>query len=149
MEIAIRQMREADLDVVSDLVMLANPHVVKEKYRKLILDVFKANPDLFFVAVVGGTVVGYAQAEVRGDRADLNDIAVAEDNQRRGIGRQLLLTVLDAVKAKGAKILLAEVHHKCASAIPFYYAHGFRISGSVQDYFGAGHDAVIVKLVFQ
>ena len=42
-------MRETDLDVVSHLVMLANPHAVKEKYRKLILDMFKANPDLFFV----------------------------------------------------------------------------------------------------
>jgi ribosomal-protein-alanine N-acetyltransferase len=101
------------------------------------------------VAVDGGTVVGYAQAEVRGDRAILQDIAVAEDHQRRGIGRKLLLKALDTVKAKGARIVLAEVHYKCASAIPFYYAHGFRISGSSQDYFGLGHDAVIVKLVFQ
>ena len=39
----------------------------------------------------------------------------------------------------------AEVHYKCASAIPFYYKHGFRMVGFSQNYFGLGHDAMILQ----
>ena len=142
-------MRKSDLDVVSELAMLANPHAVKEKYYKHILDELKENPELSFVAVEDGKVVGYAQAQVYKGKAILEDIAVAEKQQRRGIGKHLLERELKALKSKGAKIVLAEVHYKCASAIPFYYKHGFRITGFVQDYFGVGHDTIILKLTFQ
>ena len=142
-------MRKSDLDVVSELAMLANPHAVKEKYYKHILDELKENPELSFVAVEDGKVVGYAQAQVYKGKAILEDIAVAEEQQRRGIGKHLLEREFKALKSKGAKIVLAEVHYKCASAIPFYYKHGFRITGFVQDYFGVGHDAIILKLIFQ
>ena len=57
-------MRKSDLDVVSELSMLADPHAVKEKYYKHILDELKENPELSFVAVEDGKVVGYAQAQV-------------------------------------------------------------------------------------
>lgn len=149
-KITIRKMRESDLAVVSELAMLANPHATKEKYVKHILDELKENPDLSFVAVENGEkVVGYAQADVRDSEGILEDIAVAENYQRRGIGKLLLNTVLKALKRRGATIVLAEVHYKCAYAIPFYYRHGFRISGCVQDFFGIEHDAIILKLVLQ
>ena len=69
--------------------------------------------------------------------------------QKKGIGKQLLSKEAMVLKQKGARIMLAEVHYKCASAIPFYYKHDFRVSGFGQDYFGIGHDAVILKKVLQ
>jgi len=57
----------------------------------------------------------------------------------------LLKEELKALRLRGAKIIIAEVHYKCASAIPFYYKHKFRIIGSIQDHFGIGHDAIILK----
>ncbi len=148
-KIVIRKMRRSDLNIVSELAMLANPFTTKEKYRKHLLDELKENPDLSLVAVENGRVVGYVQAEVHNDKAMLEDIAVAKEHQGKGIGKLLLDKELKALKRKGAKIVLAEVHYKCASAIPFYYKHNFRIIGFVQDYFGIGHDTIILKLVLQ
>ena len=50
-------MREEDLETVSELAMLANPHAAKEKYREHVVDELKENPDLSFVAVSNGRVV--------------------------------------------------------------------------------------------
>jgi len=148
-KIVIRKMRRSDLNIVSELAMLANPFTTKEKYCKHILDELKENPDLSFVAVENGRVVGYVQAEVRNDQAVLEDIAVAKEYQGKGIGKRLLGKELKALKRKGAGMVRAEVHYKCASAIPFYYKYNFRITGFVQDYFGIGHDTIILKLVLQ
>ncbi len=142
-------MRRSDLNTVSELAMLANPHATKEKYSKHILDELRENPDLSFVAVENGKVVGHVQADIHNDEAVLEDIAVAKECQVKGIGKRLLNKELKALKRKGAKIVLAEVHYKCASAIPFYYKHNFRITGFVQDLFGIGHDTIILKLVLQ
>jgi ribosomal protein S18 acetylase RimI-like enzyme len=147
-KITIRKMRKDDLPVVSDLAMLANPHATKEKYVKLLAGLLKVNPDLSFVATDSEKVIGYAQAEMRGnDQAILEDIAVREEHQRRRVGTQLLARTVKALERKGARMVFAEVHYKCAAAIPFYYRHGFRISGFGQDYFGISHDAIVLKLM--
>lgn len=146
-DIVIRPMRENDLEVISELAMLANPQAKKEEYRKFIIDELKENPDLSFAAVDGERVVGYVQGDIRGSMATLEDLAVAEEYQGKGIGTQLLSVELEALRKKGSKAVLAEVHYKNAQAIPFYYKHGFRISGCCQDLFGMGHDAIILKLI--
>lgn len=147
--VGVRRMREKDITAILDLAMLANPHAVKEKYAESILEVLRRNSALSFVAIEGGKVVGYAQADIHGSMGVLEDIAVVPNYQRRGIGKLLLENVLEALKNKGVKLVQAEVHYNCASAIPFYYKHGFRITGFVQDFFGIGHDAIILKLVLQ
>jgi len=145
--IVIRPMHESDLKVVSELVMLANPHAAKEKYREHIADELRENPDLSFVAVDSEKVVGYVQGDTRGPMTTLEDLAVDKDYRGKEIGKQLLRVELGALKKKRSKIVVAEVHYQNAQAIPFYYKHGFRISGCLQDYFGVGHDAIILKLV--
>ncbi len=62
-KVFIRKMSELDLAEVSELAPLANPHAVREEYRKHIIEVLKENPDLSFVAVADGKVIGYVQAE--------------------------------------------------------------------------------------
>lgn len=148
-KMTIRQMVESDLDVVSELAMLANPFAVKEKYRNHLSDELRENPDLSFVATVNGRVVGYVQADVHNATSLLEDIAIAKEHQMKGLGRALLEKVLTILRNNKTKIVFAEVHHKCSSAIPFYYRFGFRISGCGQDHFGVGHDAIILKLYLE
>lgn len=145
--VVIRSMCEDDLETASDLAMLANPHAEKEKYREHIIHELRDNPDLSFVAVSGEKVVGYVQGDIRGFTATLEDLAVSEKHQKQGIGTQLLSAELKAMKKRQSKIVIAEVHYKNADAIPFYYKHGFRLSGCAQDFFGIGHDAIILKLI--
>lgn len=141
-------MHEHDLPVVSILAMLANPFTTKEKYYKHLVEEFSEFPELSYVATINGDVVGYVQAHERAhhkQEALLDDIAVAVEHQRKGIGTLLLNNEIDILKQKECKTLSAEVHYKCASAIPFYYEHGFRIVGFDQDHFGIGHDAIILQ----
>jgi len=145
--VKIRPMKKEDIEAVSELAMLANPFADKEAYKKHLLDELELNPELSIVAVnEKDEVIGYAQADVHGKMAVLEDIAVSKDWQRKGVGRKLLEKEIEMLKKKGAKIVKAEVHYKCAYAIPFYYKFGFRIVGFEQDYFGIGHDAIILKL---
>ena len=145
--VKIRPMRKEDIEAVSELAMLANPFADKETYKKHLLDELELNPELSIVAVnEKDEVIGYAQADVHGKMAVLEDIAVSRDWQRKGVGRKLLEKEIEMLKEKGVKIVRAEVHYKCAEAIPFYYRFGFRISGFEQDYFGIGQDAIILKL---
>lgn len=140
-------MGEDDLKIVSELAMLANPHAEKKKYREFIIDELRSNPDLSFVAIDGEKVVGYVQGDIRGALAALEDLAVAEAYHGKGIGSQLLSVELEALKKRRAKVVISEVHYKNARAIPFYYRHGFRLSGCAQDFFGMGHDVIILKLI--
>jgi ribosomal protein S18 acetylase RimI-like enzyme len=146
-KIFIRKMRREDLAVVSELAMLANPHATKKKYSKHLMEELRENPDLSFVAVDNEKIIGYVQADLCNDEAVLEDIVVDKEYQGKGIGKILLNKELKVLKQKKVKVVLAEVHYKCASAIPFYYKHNFRISGFRRDYFGEGHDAIILKLV--
>ncbi|MCK4222903.1 GNAT family N-acetyltransferase [Candidatus Bathyarchaeota archaeon] len=145
----IRRMKEGDLDVVSDLAMLANPFAEKSKYRRHLEEELEDNSDLAFVAVKTGRVVGYVMGDVHGSRGTLEDIAVERDMQHRGIGNLLLKAELEALTKRNPKIIVAEVHYKCSSAIPFYYKHGFRISGVCRNFFGMKHDAIMLELLIQ
>jgi ribosomal-protein-alanine N-acetyltransferase len=145
-KVFIKRMVECDLAEVSELALLANPHAVKEEYKRHLDDLLKNQPDLSFVAVRDKRVIGYVQAAIHGAMAVIEDIAVNEEFQGRGVGEKLLKKELQVLKRKNVKLVFAEVHFKCASAIPFYYKFGFRISGFQQDYFGIGHDAIILKL---
>jgi len=148
--VKIRRMNENDVDFVAQLAILANPYVDASSYRGHIVEELREYPDLSFVAEnEEGMILGYVQGEVHGDIGLLEDLAVSESHQGRGIGTLLLKREIEAMKGKGAKIIRAEVHYKCAGAIPFYYKFGFRIAGSIQDLFGAGQDAIILKLEIQ
>jgi ribosomal protein S18 acetylase RimI-like enzyme len=145
-EITIRKMHKDDLPAVSEMSSLANPHATKEEYSKLLERELEANPDLSFVATHNGSIIGYVQAEARkGKQAIPQDIAVSKKFQGKNVGTRLLNKTIEAVEANGARMMFAEAHYKCAAAIPFYYRHGFRISGFSQDHFGIGHDAIILK----
>jgi len=58
-KVRIRKMTMRDLAEVSELTLLANPHAVKEEYKRQLKDLLKNQPDLSFVAVADGRVVGY------------------------------------------------------------------------------------------
>jgi ribosomal protein S18 acetylase RimI-like enzyme len=146
-KVTIRKMRSRDLATVSELAMLANPHAEKAKYKVHLEDELENCPDLAFVAAEDGKIVGYAMGEFHESHAVLEDIAVDKTHQGFGIGGRLLETELEALRTSRAKIVVAEVHYKCASAIPFYYKNGFRVSGVCLNFFGMGHDAIILQLL--
>jgi ribosomal-protein-alanine N-acetyltransferase len=143
-QITLRRMTEADLDTVSELAMPANPFADKERYGKFIISQISEFPELTFVAATdeGRRVVGYATSDTEGDEACIEDIAVAPPWQRKGVGRMLLAESIRLLEERKTRLVKVEVHYKCSSAIPFYYAFGFRFVNCVRDRFGKGEDAI-------
>ena len=90
--------------------------------------------------------VGYASAAVVADVADLTRIAVTPAARRTGLGCTLLADLLARVADRGAARMMLEVADTNAPALALYAATGFAEVGRRRDYYGRGHDAVLMEL---
>ena len=135
-----------DLDAISIIYTLANPHANSETIKKWAEDTLKKFPKFCYVAKVEEKVVGGISGERRDyDIGAVDDLAVAEKYQGMGVGAALLRRALRELKNAGLEVVILEVHYLCSDSIPFYYKYGFRISGIVQDFFGVGQDVIIMR----
>ncbi|MEW6028193.1 MAG: ribosomal protein S18-alanine N-acetyltransferase [Chloroflexota bacterium] len=100
-----------------------------------------------WVAETGGRVVGLLVLWLIVDEAHIATIAVHPDFRRRGIGRLLLKTALEAVAAEGAKSGLLEVRAGNLAAQELYKGFGFVEVGRRPKYYkDNGEDAVLMNL---
>lgn len=77
-------------------------------------------PGLSFVATDGSRIVGFIHAE--GER--IEPLHVASSHHRRGLGRALLLQLLDALRTREIPSAIFNVFECNARAIAFYEALG-------------------------
>lgn len=83
----------------------------------------------------GGALVGYAVGTVAADEGEVLNIAVDEAARGRGIGRQLLLALVDRLEMAGARSLFLEVRASNEAAIALYRSQGFRMLGRRKAYY--------------
>ncbi len=100
----------------------------------------------YVVARRGPRIVGYAGVFVVVPEADVQTVAVALEEQGRGTGRILLEALVERAVARGAGVLRLEVRADNAAALGLYRAMGFTADGRRRDYYGRGHDAVLMSL---
>jgi ribosomal protein S18 acetylase RimI-like enzyme len=87
--------------------------------------------DLFFVAVVEGSVVGTAMGGYDGHRGWLYTVAVHPDWQRRAIGTALVRRVEVALIALGCPKLNLQVVTSNAGVVAFYARLGYAVEERV------------------
>lgn len=120
-EIAFRELNE---------VWIAKHFTLEEPDRKVLGDpkgyIIDSGGEIV-MAVKDGTSIGCCALLARGDgNFELGKMTVHEDYQGQGIGKQLLLAVVDRAKAIGARRLYLESNSKLANALHLYEAVGFR-----------------------
>lgn len=106
-----------------------------------------------FVAVLGDEVVGYAcwapWREKEGYRYTLEDsVYVSSAHHGRGIGRALLTTLLDAARASGAHVMLADIESSNVASIALHASLGFETAGTLREIgtkFGRWLDLTIMR----
>ena len=94
---------------------------VEDIQRKLVFQ-----PDLFFVAVLDGKVVGSIMVGYEGHRGWMNYLAVLPEHQRRGYGRKLVEKAVDELKRLGCLKVNLQVRRSNVSVVEFYKHLGFK-----------------------
>ena len=83
-------------------------------------------PELFFVALFDGLVVGSVMAGYEGHRGWLNYLAVLPQYQGKGYGKKLVEKALAELKEIGCLKVNLEVRKSNSSVIDFYMHLGFK-----------------------
>jgi ribosomal-protein-alanine N-acetyltransferase len=97
----------------------------------------------YLAAREGRSLIGYAGLFRAGDQAEIHTLAVDPAYQGRGIGRTLLLAMLD--HAAGATVFL-EVRTDNKAAIQLYRSEGFTVIGTRRRYYRpSGADAFTMR----
>jgi [ribosomal protein S18]-alanine N-acetyltransferase len=113
-----------------------------EGYRKLL-----SNPkSVLLVALTGASpispispfnpIIGLFSGEVVVDELQIDNLAVAEQWRRRGIGEALLKSALSQSSGLGARSATLEVRSANATARAFYEKEGFAPVGLRKGYYG-------------
>ena len=72
---------------------------------------------------------GFLLARITGDESELENIVVAGEYQRRGVGTQLMRSLIQATREHHALRILLEVRESNAAARRFYEKFGFQMTG--------------------
>ncbi len=88
-------------------------------------------------------VSGFAGVMVVGEEAHVANLLVAEEARRRGVGKALMLGLVEAALEMGARHLTLEVRSKNEAALSFYAHFGLAPVGVRRGYYG-DDDALIM-----
>lgn len=110
------------------LLLLADP-------SKKLIDEYITRGECF-VAVLNEEIIGvYALLPTRPETVELVNIAVAEEHQGKGIGKQLINHAVHYVRSKGYKTIEVGTGNSSIGQLALYQICGFRIIGVDRNFF--------------
>ena len=89
------------------------------------------------------------RAPRRAPQADIQTIAVVPGARRQGLGRVLMLQMIAQAREREAEELFLEVRADNPGAQALYSALGFEQIAQRPNYYGAGIDALIMRLTIE
>lgn len=99
----------------------------------------------YVVARAGDRIVGFAGIWLMVDDAHITTFGVHPDWRRQGIGRQLLLALVELSTEIGARRMTLEVRVSNEPAQALYHAFGFEVAGRRPHYYtDDGEDALVM-----
>jgi len=127
-DINIRRFSPADEPAVVDLWTrvfgYGAPH---NEPRLVIRQKLDADPELFFVATIDGTVVGTVMGGYDGHRGWIYSLAVEPQFRRRGIAARLMRNVEAALAARGCTKVNLQIFGTNAEVVQFYERIGYKV----------------------
>ena len=142
-DIVIRRMRLSDVEAVADIeqATFARPWS-RESFRQ---ELERNKVARYLVAEKDGKVIGYAGAWIILDESHITNIAVAEPERGRGVGRKLTEALMQYISNLGAAYATLEVRVSNERAQHLYKALGFVSVGKRKRYYeDNGEDAFLM-----
>ena len=98
----------------------------------------------------GGAVIGYICSWIVADELMINNLAVAPEARRAGVGRGLLLRAMRDAVAEGCATAWLEVRPSNAGAIRMYQSHGFVTVRRRRGYYtDTREDALVMRAILE
>lgn len=114
--------------------------------EKSILEELSNPLSLWLTAVDGDQVAGYIGSQSVLGESDMMNVAVNPEYRRQGIGRQLILALIQGLKEKGNHCLTLEVRSSNLPAIELYKQLDFSQIGKRPGYYrNPREDALIMR----
>ena len=132
MEYQIRCMKDEDIKHVANLEALVFTTPWSEK---ILQESFLRRGYHFFVAEVGGTIAGYIGIYTVLEEGDITNVAVLPQYRRLGIGKGLVVSVLDFCRNANINAVTLEVRQSNEAAISLYTKLGFKVEGIRKNYY--------------
>lgn len=99
-----------------------------------------------YVAEVENYIIGvYVLLQTRPETVELVNIAVDENHQAKGIGKQLVYHAIQNVRLLGAKTIEVGTGNSSVGQLALYQKCGFRITGVDRDFFIRHYSEEIVE----
>jgi ribosomal protein S18 acetylase RimI-like enzyme len=124
-EINIRNFNSADKAEVINLWNLCGLIVPSNDPEKDIELKMKFQPELFFIAVSAGTIIGTVMTGYDGHRGWLNYLGVHPEHRGTGCGRLLIEYSIQRLKELNCPKINLQVRNSNTSVIDFYKKLGF------------------------
>jgi ribosomal-protein-alanine N-acetyltransferase len=141
------RIREATINDLDDLMRIEEESFQEERFSRNLLEMF-VNEEEFetLVCEIGGVVVGYAAAYTEpGIKSRVLSLAVEQRHRGEGIGSLLMRDIeLRAMTLKSTSVSL-EVRVTNLVAVNLYLKEGYRIRGTIPDYYAKGEDAFYME----
>ncbi len=140
----IRRMKPGDLEKVVEIERktFSEPWTYDSFEHSL-----ESGNDIYLVAEEDGEIAGYCGLWGVIDEGQITNVAVAENHRRKGVGKQLLLRLLEEARAKKYRVFTLEVRVSNKPAIALYEQLGFVKEGIRKDFYRKPReDAVIMWL---
>ena len=93
------------------------------------------------VAEISGMVAGFILTELSGEFAHIFTLDVLEPFRRQSVGSRLLGAAEQEASADGAAIMYLETATTNKAAIALWNKHGYRETGTIENYYGRGQNA--------
>lgn len=101
---------------------------------------------LWLVALEGDTLAGYVGSQTVMGETDMMNVAVHPDFRRQGVGKSLILALVEELKARDSHSLTLEVRASNAPAHALYEKLGFSQVGLRKNYYrNPKEDACILQ----
>jgi len=83
-------------------------------------------PELFFIGLLDGKVIGTIMVGYEGHRGWINYLAVAPEHQRHGYGKKLVQKAIKELKKIGCQKINLQVRRTNKQVVEFYKHLGFK-----------------------
>lgn len=146
MQITIKELLKKDVPCVAEIEKECFSTPFSESDILGYLD----NPIWHFLGAYNGEkLLGYISFTIIIDECQIVNVAVSVANRKMGVGNQLVLGMLDYIKAFGVRKAYLEVRESNIGAITLYNKHGFLPVGiSKNHYSQPTENAILMNLEF-